>query len=79
MLLLASGFTTTYSHHCVIQGNRNGALYGGLYTLVLASIFTYLQNVEYTVSSFTISDGAYGSCFYFGTGFHGFHVIIGTL
>ena len=35
--------------------------------------------MEYSVSSFTISDGAFGSCFYFGTGFHGLHVIIGTI
>src|SRR6202034_1801244 len=37
-----------------------------------------IQGIEYTVSSFTISDGTYSSCFYFGTGFHGLHVIIGT-
>ena len=36
------------------------------------------QGLEYSVSSFTISDGSFGSCFYFGTGFHGLHVIIGT-
>jgi cytochrome c oxidase subunit 3 len=44
----------------------------------LAIIFTGLQGIEYTVSSFTISDGVYGSSFFFGTGFHGLHVIIGT-
>ena len=47
-------------------------------TVILAIIFTALQGIEYTVSSFTISDGAFGSCFYFGTGFHGLHVMIGT-
>jgi len=79
VLLLASGVTITYSHHSLIQGNRNGALYGALATIVLALIFTAFQGVEYSVSSFTISDGAFGSCFYFGTGFHGIHVMIGTL
>lgn len=54
--------TITYSHHCLIQGNRNGALYGALFTIVLALVFTGFQGVEYSVSSFTISDGAYGSC-----------------
>ena len=49
-----------------------------LLQLLLAIIFTAFQGVEYTVSSFTISDGAFGSCFYFGTGFHGLHVMIGT-
>jgi len=79
VLLLASGVTITYSHHSLIQGNRNAALYGGFFTIILAFIFTGFQGVEYSVSSFTLSDGAYGSCFYFGTGFHGLHVIIGTI
>src|ERR1700744_1144725 len=79
VILLSSGFTVTYAHHSVIQGNRAGALYGLVYTIVLAVIFTSLQAIEYSVSSFTISDGVFGSCFYFGTGFHGLHVIIGTI
>ena len=78
ILLLSSGVTVTYAHHSIIQGNRSGALYGLLYTVILAVIFTAFKGVEYTVSSFTISDGTYTSCFYFGTGFHGLHVIIGT-
>jgi cytochrome c oxidase subunit 3 len=78
VILLSSGVTVTYAHHSLIQGNRVGALYGLLATIILAIIFTALQGVEYTVSSFTITDGAFGSCFYFGTGFHGLHVMIGT-
>ena len=78
-LLLASGVTVTYAHHCLIQGDRNGSLYGGIFTILLALVFTAFQGVEYSVSSFTITDGAFGSCFYFGTGFHGLHVIIGTI
>ena len=68
VILLGSGVTITYSHHSLIQGNRNGALYGAMFTIILALVFTAFQGVEYSVSSFTISDGAYGSCFYFGTG-----------
>lgn len=79
VLLLASGVTITYSHHSLIQGNRSAALDGAMFTVILALVFTAFQGVEYTVSSFTLSDGAYGSCFYFGTGFHGLHVIIGTI
>jgi len=79
VLLLASGVTITFSHHSLIQGNRNGALYGAAYTTILAAVFTGFQGLEYTVSSFTITDGVFGSCFYFGTGFHGLHVIIGTI
>jgi cytochrome c oxidase subunit 3 len=78
VILLASGVTVTYAHHSLIQGNRSGTLNGIVQTLLLAVLFTLLQGVEYTVSSFTISDATYGSCFYFGTGFHGLHVIIGT-
>jgi len=78
VILLSSGVTVTYAHHSLIQGNRSGALYGLLYTIILAVVFTAFQGIEYTVSSFTISDGIFGSCFYFGTGFHGLHVMIGT-
>ena len=78
VILLSSGVTVTYAHHSLIQGNRSGALYGLVITVILAIVFTALQGIEYTVSSFTISDGAFGSCFYFGTGFHGLHVMIGT-
>jgi cytochrome c oxidase subunit 3 len=78
IILLSSGVIVTYAHHSIIQGNRKGALYGLVYTILLAVLFTALQGIEYTVSSFTISDGLYGSCFYFGTGFHGLHVIVGT-
>jgi cytochrome c oxidase subunit 3 len=46
--------------------------------VLLALIFTVFQGVEYSVSAFTISDGAFGTCFFFGTGFHGLHVMIGT-
>jgi cytochrome c oxidase subunit 3 len=78
IILLSSGVTVTYAHHSLIQGNRKGSLYGLIATVILAIIFTALQGIEYTVSSFTISDGTFGSCFYFGTGFHGLHVMIGT-
>ena len=78
VILLSSGFTVTYAHHSLIQGNRKGTLDGLLYTVLLAVIFTGFQGLEYSVSLFTISDGVFGSCFYFGTGFHGLHVIIGT-
>jgi len=78
VILLSSGVTVTYAHHSLIHGNRKGALNGILVTVLLALVFTVFQGVEYTVSSFTISDGVFGSCFYLGTGFHGIHVMIGT-
>jgi cytochrome c oxidase subunit 3 len=78
VILLSSGVSVTWAHHSLIQGNRAGVLYGAFFTIVLAIIFTLFQGVEYSVSSFTISDGVFGSCFYFSTGFHGLHVMIGT-
>lgn len=78
VLLLSSGVTITYAHHSFIQGNRSGALNGIVATILLASVFTCMQGLEYAVSSFTLSDGIFGSTFYFSTGFHGLHVIIGT-
>jgi len=79
VILLASGATVTYAHHSLIYGGREGAFYGSIVTVLLAIIFTIFQGIEYDVSSFTISDGVFGACFFFGTGFHGFHVIIGTI
>jgi cytochrome c oxidase subunit 3 len=78
VILLSSGATVTYAHHSMIQGNRSGALYGLIATVILAAVFTAFQGVEYNVSSFTLSDGVFGTVFYFGTGFHGLHVMIGT-
>ena len=78
VILLSSGVLVTYGHHSLIKGDRKGTLYGLLFTILLALLFTCLQEVEYSVAGFTISDGTFGSCFYFATGFHGIHVIIGT-
>jgi cytochrome c oxidase subunit 3 len=79
VILLSSGATVTYAHHSLIQSGRKGSLYGSIFTIILAVVFTIFQAIEYSVSSFTISDGAYGTCFFFSTGFHGLHVIIGTI
>lgn len=79
LLLLSSGATVTYSHHALIKGDRYGAIIGLLITLIFAILFTICQGIEYINAPFTIADGVYGSTFFFSTGFHGIHVIIGTL
>ena len=76
VILLSSGATITYAHHSLISGDIKGALYGSIATILLAIIFTVFQGIEYNVSSFTISDGAFGSCFFFGTGFHGLIITV---
>jgi heme/copper-type cytochrome/quinol oxidase subunit 3 len=47
-------------------------------TVVLAILFTALQAFEYVSAGFTITDSIFGSTFFMATGFHGFHVFIGT-
>jgi cytochrome c oxidase subunit 3 len=77
-ILLLSGVTITSAHHYIIRGDSEQARMGFIGTIVLALAFTALQVLEYVEAPFNISDGIYGSTFYMATGFHGFHVIIGT-
>lgn len=80
-ILLTSGASVTMAHHAILAGKYGfkSAQTGLLWTLGLAGLFTFVQGVEYVNSPFTISDGIYGSTFYMATGFHGFHVIVGSL
>lgn len=76
IILLASGVTITFSHHALININRNKALLGLLITLWLIIIFVICQWFEFINATFTITDGIYGSVFYAGTGLHFLHIII---
>lgn len=77
-VLLASGVSITWAHHSLIEGNRKHTIQALLITIALGVYFTLLQAAEYYEAPFTISDGIYGSTFFISTGFHGFHVIIGS-
>ncbi len=79
IILLSSGASITWAHHAILAGDRQQAIAGLGLTILLAVIFTGFQAYEYLEAPFTISDGIYGSTFYMSTGFHGFHVIVGTL
>jgi len=78
LILLTSGASVTWAHHAIVSGDRSGALLGLSTTIGLAILFTGLQAFEYAHAPFTIADGVYGSTFFRATGFHGFHVFIGT-
>jgi cytochrome c oxidase subunit 3 len=79
IILLSSGVTVTWAHHSIVAGQRNQAIQGLLLTVILGIFFTSLQYMEYVEAAFTIADSVYGSIFYMATGFHGLHVIIGTI
>ncbi len=78
LILLSSGVTVTWAHHALKEGNRRDLIRGLLLTVVLGLIFTSLQAYEYANAPFSFTDGIYPSTFFMATGFHGFHVIIGT-
>ena len=80
-ILLLSGLTITYTHHYLISGEleyKDFIIEGFFLTLCLAVFFTEFQVLEYLEAPFSIWDGVYGASFFLATGFHGFHVIIGT-
>jgi len=87
LILLLSGTTVTWAHHALQQGDRRGARLGLLLTVLLGMTFTYIQfGVEYPEAGFafgntgdTTTANVYGSSFFMATGFHGAHVIIGTI
>lgn len=79
LILLLSGVTLTWAHHAMISFKYASTIRGLVLTVFLGSIFTALQIFEYIQAEFDISDGIYGSTFFMATGFHGFHVLIGSI
>ena len=80
MLLLLSGTTVTWAHHSLLIGDRKGLTSGLLLTVLLGMTFTMCQAIEYSEAPFKFyGGGVYSSVFFLATGFHGFHVIIGTI
>jgi cytochrome c oxidase subunit 3 len=77
-VLLASGVTVTWAHHALMEADYKQASQGLFFTVLLGVYFTILQGYEYVEAPFCIADSVYGSSFFMATGFHGFHVIIGT-
>ena len=79
LLLLTSGTTVTWAHHALLHNDREGLKKGLMATIVLGLIFSGVQAYEYIHAPFGFKNSIYGSTFFMATGFHGFHVIIGTI
>ena len=80
MILLLSGCTVTWAHHALLEGDRKGLVRGLALTVLLGLTFTTCQAMEYSEAPFAFNGGGiYSSIFFLATGFHGFHVIVGTI
>ncbi len=79
LILLLSGTTVTWAHHALVEGNRKGFIQGLVLTVILGAFFSCVQAYEYHHAAFAFKDGIYASTFYMATGFHGAHVLIGTI
>lgn len=79
LILLLSGTTITWAHHSLLEGHMKDVLKGIGLTIFLGLTFTSIQVYEYAHAHFGFKEGIYPSTFYMATGFHGAHVIIGTL
>ena len=83
LILLTSGATVTWAHWGLLKNNRKQLVIGLFLTVALGIAFLACQAVEYhhayTEMGLTLGSGAYGASFFMLTGFHGFHVMLGTL
>jgi cytochrome c oxidase subunit 3 len=79
LILLTSGTTVTWAHHALLENDRKGLKLGLLCTIVLGVCFTCVQAYEYSHAAFHFTDNIYGATFFMATGFHGFHVLVGSI
>jgi len=79
IILLLSGTTVTWAHHALLHKDRKGLVYGLTLTVLLGLLFTSVQAFEYAHAPFAFKDSIYGATFFMATGFHGFHVVVGTI
>nr|YP_010029341.1 cytochrome c oxidase subunit III [Aphis spiraecola]QOU10376.1 cytochrome c oxidase subunit III [Aphis spiraecola] len=79
IILLTSSFTITLTHFYLLNNSKKKTITFMNLTIILSIYFLMLQMLEYNQATFTFSDSIFGSSFYMATGFHGLHVIIGTI
>jgi cytochrome c oxidase subunit 3 len=79
LILLTSGTTVTWAHHALLHNDRDGVKKALLITVLLGALFSVVQVYEYSHAAFGFKGSIYGATFFMATGFHGFHVLIGTI
>nr|YP_010478262.1 cytochrome c oxidase subunit III [Nesophrosyne haleakala]UVI59706.1 cytochrome c oxidase subunit III [Nesophrosyne haleakala] len=79
LILLSSGISITWAHNAIINNNFSQTKQSLWITILMGIYFTMLQGIEYLEAPFSMADSVYGSTFFMSTGFHGIHVIIGTI
>ena len=79
LILLTSGTTVTWAHHAMLENDRDGVKWGLICTIALSALFSCVQAYEYSHATFAFSGNIYGATFFMATGFHGAHVLIGTI
>ena len=79
IILLLSGTTVTWAHHALLHNDRKGLVWGLTLTVALGVLFSCVQAYEYAHAPFQFSQSIYGATFFMATGFHGFHVLVGTI
>ena len=79
VILLLSGTTVTWAHHSLIHNERGMLKWMLALTVALGVLFSYVQFYEYAHAPFMFSGSVYGATFFMATGFHGFHVLVGTI
>lgn len=83
IILLSSGVTVTWAHWGLKKGSRQQLVIGLALTVFLGALFVFLQAEEYGHAygelGLTLNSGIYGATFFMLTGFHGFHVTMGTI
>jgi cytochrome c oxidase subunit 3 len=80
LILLLSGAAVTWAHHALVhENNRKDLVNGLILSILLGALFTFFQGYEYSHAAFGLAGNIYGASFFMATGFHGFHVIVGTI
>jgi len=79
LILLLSGTTVTWAHHAIEHNDQESSITALGITVLLGITFSTLQAYEYHHAAFNLNDGVYAANFYLATGFHGLHVIVGTI